>query len=90
MLIPVYTNTFSKDIKRAKKRHKNLDKLKLIIETLLKEYKLPTSARDHKLVGNYKGRRECHVEPDWLLIYLITKDSIIFERCGSHADLFSE
>jgi len=90
VLNPVYTNTFSKDIKRAKKRHKNLDKLKAIIETLLQGSELPTSARDHKLVGNYKGRRECHIEPDWLLIYQIIKDAIIFERCGSHADLFSE
>jgi mRNA interferase YafQ len=89
-LIPVYTRQFERDIKRMKKRRKNLDKLKIIIGSLIAEEPLDSIHRDHKLLGNWKGRRECHIESDWLLIYMAELDRIIFERTGSHSDLFRE
>jgi mRNA interferase YafQ len=88
MLTPSYTRQFEKDIKRMKKRGKNLDKLKIIIRSLVAEEPLDPIHRDHKLIGNWKGRRECHIESDWLLIYKTNLDYIIFERTGTHADLF--
>lgn len=88
MLIPVYTNSFEKDIKRMQKRSKKIDKLKAIILLLAEQKSLPAKNRDHALIGNYKNRRECHIEPDWLLIYKLEDDKIIFERTGTHSDLF--
>ena len=88
MLTPVYTRQFEKDIKRVKRQGKNLEKIKIIIRTLLQEKPLDPIHRDHKLIGNYQGRRECHIESDWLLIYKIEVERIIFERTGSHSDLF--
>lgn len=55
---------------------------------LVNQQKLPPRLQDHKLKGNYKLRRECHLEPDWLLIYKIDGEKVIFERTGSHSDLF--
>jgi len=88
MLTPVYTRQFEKDIKRIKKRGKNLEKVKIIIRTLLQGQPLDPIHKDHKLIGNYQRRRECHIELDWLLIYKIEEERIIFERTGSHSDLF--
>jgi mRNA interferase YafQ len=88
MLTPVYTRQFERDSKRMKKQGKNLDKLKIIIRTLVAEEFIDPIHRDHKLIGNWKGRRECHIESDWLLIYKTEIDRIIFERTGTHADLF--
>lgn len=88
MLKLIYTNSFEKDIKIAIKRGKDLRKLKKLIELLSTKSPLPIKYRDHNLIGNFIGRRECHIEPDWLLIYKINKDSIIFERTGTHSDLF--
>lgn len=88
MFQPIYTNSFAKDIKLAQKRGKNIDKLKKIIELLVNKEPIPPKFRDHNLVGNFIGRRECHIGPDWLLIYKIDKDEIIFERTGTHSDLF--
>ena len=90
MLTPVYTRQFEKDIKRMKKRGKNPDKLKIIIRSLVSEEHLDPIHRDHKLIGNWKGRRECHIESDWLLIYKTELDRIIFERSGTHSDLFQK
>ena len=90
MLTPVYTRQFEKDIKRMKKRGKNPDKLKIIIRSLVSEEPLDPIHRDHKLIGNCKGRRECHIESDWLLIYKTELDRIIFERSGTHSDLFQK
>ena len=70
------------------KRGKDAEKLKLVIASLVDEEPLAERYRDHPLVGNYRGRRECHLEPDWLLIYKALVDEIIFERTGSHSDLF--
>ena len=88
MLTPVYTKQFEKDIKKAKKRGKNLDKFKIIAKTLLNGEAIDAIHRNHRLVGNYVGRMECHIESDWLLIYKASVDSIVFERTGTHSDLF--
>jgi mRNA interferase YafQ len=90
MLTPAYTRQFERDIKRLKKRGKNLDKLKIIIRSLVDEEPLDPIHRDHKLIGNWKGRRECHIESDWLLIYKTELERIIFERTGTHSDLFQK
>jgi mRNA interferase YafQ len=86
--IPSYTNQFSKDIKLQKKRNKDINKLKEIMSQLIDGIQLSSKYKDHKLFGNYKDRRECHIEPDWLLIYKLNQNSIIFERTGTHSDLF--
>lgn len=88
MFKPVYTRQFEKDIKRMKLRGKNPEKLKIIIRSLISEEPLDPIHRDHKLIGNWQGRRECHIESDWLLIYKTEMDRIVFERTGTHSDLF--
>lgn len=88
MRTPVYTRQFERDLKRLKKRLKNIEKLKIILRSLIQEEELDSIHRDHKLIGNWHGRRECHIESDWLLIYKKEDDRIIFERTGSHSDLF--
>jgi len=88
MLQPSYTKQFEKDWRRLQKRGKSKEKLKKVLGLLINEEQLPQTCKDHRLIGNFKGRRECHIEPDWLLIYKITEAIIIFERTGSHADLF--
>jgi mRNA interferase YafQ len=91
MLTPYFTKQFRKDIKRieASGRHK-MEKLKTTMRTLVDEKILSKTYRDHKLSGYFKDRRECHIEPDWLLVYKIDRkeNAIVFERTGSHADLF--
>lgn len=87
-LVPVYTKQFEKDIKRCQRRNKRMEKFKLVAETLIAGDELDSIHRDHKLIGNFVGRRECHLESDWLLIYKLEEDRIIFERMGTHADLF--
>lgn len=86
-----FTSHFKKDLKLAKKQNKNLDKLFEVIEVLASGGTLEAKYRDHDLMGNYKGTRECHIEPDWLLIYEIRDDVLvlILSRLGSHSDLFS-
>ena len=90
MYQPVYTKQFKKDIKRGQRQNRSIEQFKLIARKLLAGQALDPIFRDHKLTGNYKGRRECHVESDWLLIYKQDEDRIIFERIGSHSELFSE
>ena len=88
MYSPAYSRQFERDVKRAKRRGKNVDKLKIITRTLLAGETLDPIHRDHRLVGNYIGRRECHIESDWLLIYKVEGSRIVFERMGTHSDLF--
>ena len=88
MRTPVYTRQFGKDIQKAKQHGKNLNKFKIIALALIEGQRLDPLHRDHQLVGDYAGRRECHIEADWLLIYKLEKNRIVFERMGSHADLF--
>lgn len=88
MLNAVTTKRFEKDIKLMRKRGKDLTKIHTIMQLLLEEKKLPLKYADHWLIGDYADRRECHIEPDWLLIYKPSKIEIIFERTGTHSDLF--
>lgn len=89
MRSPRYTKRFQKDVERSKRRGQNTSKLRQAIELIVFEAPLPPRLRDHSLVGNDVGRRECHIEPDWLLIYKLDDNNVvIFERTGSHADLF--
>jgi len=87
-LTPVYTKQFEKDLKRCLKRNKKMEKFKLVAESLLAGEKLDAIHRDHKLIGNFVGRREGHLESDWLLVYKVEEGRVIFERMGSHSDLF--
>lgn len=86
----VFTNQFKKDFKMAQKRGCDIESLKEIIEKLSKGEKLPENNHDHPLYGNYKGCRECHIKPDWLLVYQIFDDELVLYliRTGSHSDLF--
>ncbi len=70
------------------KRGKSSKNIKKIMRDLVNGIRLAVKHRDHKLIGYYKGRRECHVEADWLLIYKTTEQEVIFERTGTHSDLF--
>jgi len=79
---------FKKDIKKMQKRGKDLAKLKAIVGLLLAEKSLPPKNKDHQLGGNWSGHRDCHIEPDWILIYKIFDDELRLERTGSHSDLF--
>ncbi len=82
-------NRFKKDLKNIKKRGFDENKLWAVIELLASETTLPPKNCDHNLTGNYQGCRECHIEPDWLLVYEIKKDELllILIRTGSHSDL---
>ena len=90
MLDLVSTTQFRKDLKRIRKRGYRLAKLDDVLQTLLREEPLPAKHRDHDLTGDYTGFRECHIEPDWLLIYAIDKGKLILtaSRTGTHSDLF--
>ena len=82
------TKQFEKDFKKALKSGKSRDKISIVLRTLAQGDQLPSKYRDHKLKGVFLGRRECHIEPDLLLIYKLEDDMIVMERLGSHADLF--
>lgn len=84
----VLSNRFIKDFKLMKKRGKSNSKIYHIINLLEKGGDLPMKYRDHKLIGSYEGSRDLHIEPDWILIYRFENDKIIFERTGTHSDLF--
>ncbi|EMF0419029.1 type II toxin-antitoxin system YafQ family toxin [Enterococcus faecium] len=90
MLNIFYTSQFKKDYKKAKKQGKDLNKLKEVLSFLKNGCFLPKSYRDHSLTGNYIGFRECHISPDWLLIYKIDNNQLILTvaRLGSHSELF--
>jgi mRNA interferase YafQ len=87
MRTPVYTNRFEKDLKLMIKRGSDPESIKSIVRKLIDEIPLERKHRDHLLIGNFKDRRECHIEPDWLLIYRLEGSMIIFERTGTHTDL---
>ncbi len=88
MLTIVWQSQFKKDFKNAKKRKKKLGKLANIISELQHNQPLPPKNKNHKLKGNYIDCWECHIEPDWLLIYKLTPEELILVRTGSHSDLF--
>jgi len=81
------TARFEKDYKKAFRSGRDLARLKLVMTWIACEQALPPELRDHKLVGNYQGRRECHLAGDWLVIYKREGDTVIFERTGSHSEL---
>ncbi len=85
-----FTTKFKKDIKLAKKQGRNTDKLLRIIEQLANGEPLEAKYRDHDLSGDYQGWRECHIEPDWLLVYKLLDDVLVLllNRIGSHSELF--
>lgn len=90
MLNIVPSNQFRKDLKLAKKRGLRLESLSAVVNTLAAEQPLDIKYRDHNLTGNYRGFRECHIEPDWLLIYRIEENELelFLFRTGTHSDLF--
>ena len=90
MYTPAYTRQFERDRKRLRRGGYDLPHLKTVMASLLKGEPLGPRFRNHKLTGNWQGRWECHIRPDWLLIYKVELEAnlIIFERTGSYADLF--
>jgi mRNA interferase YafQ len=82
------TSQFKKDIKRINKRGKDLSKLKEVTRIIANGEGLEDRHRDHALSGNWAGSRDCHIEPDWILIYRVDAESLFLERTGSHSDLF--
>jgi mRNA interferase YafQ len=90
MLTPTFTGPFKKDRKLMKKRNRDMDKLTEVIALLINEQTLLPKHENHPLHGEYKGKWECHVEPDWVLMYRVEKETqrVIFYRTGTHSDLF--
>ena len=84
----IQPSSFKKDVKRQKKRGKDLEKLKVVIEILIAGKDLPQQYLDHGLSGNWNGWRDCHIEPDWILIYKLSADAVTLGRTGTHSDLF--
>ncbi|MBL7163794.1 MAG: type II toxin-antitoxin system YafQ family toxin [Anaerolineales bacterium] len=82
------TSQFKRDVKRMKKRGADFSTFKEIIRKLATGEKLEARYRDHLLIGQYKGSRECHIKPDWLLIYEVTESELVLIRTGTHSDLF--
>jgi len=77
-----------KDLKRQKKRGKKREKFEYILGVICQTGDAPEACHPHKLIGNWTGYRECHIEPDWLLIYTVEDDLVTLHRTGSHSDLF--
>ncbi len=90
MYTPLYSKQFEKDTRRCVLRGNNMEKFKILARTLLAGEPLDPIHRDHKLTGNLVGRRDCHIESDWVLIYRIKENDLIFERMGTHSDLFKK
>ena len=88
MLLLVRKSRFKKDYKKLKSSGKDSNKLRVVIELLVQGNDLPPKNRDHFLIGKYKDFRECHIEPDWLMIYKLTPTELILVRTGSHSELF--
>ena len=86
----VWTSRFKRDYKLAQKRGRIMPLLHEVIDLLASDEKLPVRYQDHPLTGNYAGFRECHIQPDWLLVYRIHKTilTLTLFRTGSHSDLF--
>lgn len=87
-----FTNQFKKDYKLAKKRGKRMDLINEAINILADGEALPEKYRDHSLSGNWTGHRECHIQPDWLMVYYFEDDILVLTlaRTGTHSDLFSK
>ena len=90
MLTISYSARFKKDYKIVQKRGYDIALLEEVLELLCTEQSLPAKYHDHNLTGNYEGHRECHITPDWLLIYKVEKEELllVLTRTGTHSDLF--
>ena len=90
MLTIKYQAAFKRDYKRIKQRGYDLRLLEDVIALLAEGQELPASYRDHALTGDYSGCRECHIAPDWLLVYEVLQDELLLylTRTGTHSDLF--
>ena len=86
----VNVGRFRRDIKLMERRGKYIEKIKTVMRMLALDIPLDPLLRDHPLIGDYTGRRECHIESDWLLIYKLDPGIVIFERTGTHSDLFGK
>jgi len=84
------TRQFSRDVKRMRRRGKNLEKLREVVKLLAEGTPLPPTYRDHPLTGPWQPARDCYIEADWVLIYTIDKESLRLERTGTHSDLFNK
>jgi len=84
------TRQFSRDVQRMRRRGKDLEKLREIVELLAEGTPLPSTYRDHRLTGPWQPSRDCHIEADWILIYTTDKGSLRLERTGTHSDLFKK
>ena len=84
------SSQFKRDVRLATRRGKDLRKLQSVMELLMNATPLPSSLQDHPLHGNFVGSRDCHIEPDWILIYTLSERNrhVHFERTGTHSDLF--
>ncbi len=88
MRTPEYSGQFKRDVKLAKKRGKDMEKIKKLMALLIEGVPLPATYIDHPLKGEWIDFRDAHIEPDWVLIYKISGDVVRFERTGKHADVF--
>ncbi|MEQ1789148.1 MAG: type II toxin-antitoxin system YafQ family toxin [Rickettsiales bacterium] len=88
MLIVRQSNVFKRDLKRLKRGSFDLSKLEIVVLKLINEEKLEPKYSDHLLIGNWKSYRECHIAPNWLLIYHIKDKELLLARTGSHSELF--
>ena len=86
---PIHSGQFKRDVKAAKKRGKDMGKLRALLMLLIEDKPLPPEYLDHPLKGGWKGYRDSHIEPDWLLIYRVADDDLHLVRTGTHADIFS-
>jgi mRNA interferase YafQ len=88
MRIVRQSSSFKRDLKKITRRSKNLEKLYLIVEKLVNGVELELRNKPHKLIVDYADKWECHIEPDWLLVYEVTDEAVILYRTGTHSDLF--
>jgi mRNA interferase YafQ len=85
-----YTSQFKKDFKRLKRQQKDISKFAAIVDVLASGKLLDRKFKEHRLAGEWKNHRDCHIEPDWILIYRITENELILERMGSHSELLKK
>jgi len=86
---PVVGSRFKRDVKRMERRGKEMSKLRKVIELLIEGNPLPPELKDHPLSGDWKHFRDCHIEPDWVLIYKVDGNDLYLVQTGTHADLFN-
>ena len=85
---PCFTNRFKKDVKRQGRRGKTLARFSELIDFICESGAAPEKYKPHNLTADWRGYRECHIEPDWLLIFTVEKETVTFYRTGTHSDLF--